>query len=100
MIARSGRPVRILYTGLRPGEKLNEALFGRGETVMPTSHARLNRTPAPHVDAAEAAAIDLSAKPEKITASLRELATRAKTSPVDSSELPLGKRSSEAYNVY
>ncbi len=31
MVAAAGRPIRIVYTGLRPGEKLSEDLFGDGE---------------------------------------------------------------------
>jgi FlaA1/EpsC-like NDP-sugar epimerase len=32
------RDVRIRYTGLRPGEKLHEALFSEGEERLPTAH--------------------------------------------------------------
>jgi FlaA1/EpsC-like NDP-sugar epimerase len=42
----------ISYTGLRGGEKLNEALFSDGEERMRTEHPRIwATTPAPRVDA-------------------------------------------------
>jgi FlaA1/EpsC-like NDP-sugar epimerase len=38
------REVRFRFTGLRPGEKLNEELFGEGETPEPSSHPRISMT--------------------------------------------------------
>ncbi|MFI9329675.1 polysaccharide biosynthesis protein [Kitasatospora sp. NPDC052868] len=40
--------VEIRYTGLRAGEKLNEALFSEGEERLPTAHARIYATVAEH----------------------------------------------------
>jgi FlaA1/EpsC-like NDP-sugar epimerase len=36
-----GKDIEIIYTGLRPGEKISEALTGKHETQMPTSHPRV-----------------------------------------------------------
>jgi FlaA1/EpsC-like NDP-sugar epimerase len=36
------RDVRFRYTGLRPGEKLNEELFGDTETRIPSDHPRIS----------------------------------------------------------
>jgi FlaA1/EpsC-like NDP-sugar epimerase len=36
--------VDIRYTGLRPGEKLHEALFGQAEHCVPTEHPRIYST--------------------------------------------------------
>jgi FlaA1/EpsC-like NDP-sugar epimerase len=36
--------VQIRFTGLRPGEKLNEALFSAGEARTPTANARISAT--------------------------------------------------------
>ena len=38
-----GKDIEIVYTGLRPGEKLYEELFEGHEQVEPTSHAKINR---------------------------------------------------------
>ncbi len=56
MITMSGRvpdvDVRIVYVGLRPGEKLEEELIGEGEKVIRQidSKIRVVEGPAPHVD--------------------------------------------------
>jgi FlaA1/EpsC-like NDP-sugar epimerase len=36
-----GKDIEIVYTGLRPGEKLSEALTGKTESLNPTSHSRV-----------------------------------------------------------
>ncbi len=36
-----GRDIEIVYTGLRPGEKLYEELFHKSENLRGTSHAKL-----------------------------------------------------------
>jgi len=36
-----GRDIAIVYTGLRPGEKLFEELFHAQENYAPTTHAKL-----------------------------------------------------------
>ncbi len=53
---RSLDEIPIVYTGLRPGEKVEETISGAGETVSPTQHphVRMIRTVQP--DAATAAA--------------------------------------------
>ena len=38
------RDVTFRYTGLRPGEKLTEELFGTGEEALPTDHPRISMT--------------------------------------------------------
>jgi FlaA1/EpsC-like NDP-sugar epimerase len=41
------RELEIRFTGLRPGEKLNESLFSSGERRTPTSHPRIWATQPP-----------------------------------------------------
>ena len=43
MIALSGIPTDIVFTGLRPGEKLHEALYNDTEEIVQTSCAKINR---------------------------------------------------------
>ena len=38
---QSGRDIAIVYTGLRPGEKLHETLFHADERYRPTSHPKI-----------------------------------------------------------
>jgi dTDP-glucose 4,6-dehydratase len=38
MIEVSGRPIEIVYTGLRPGEKLHETLYSASENVDDRKH--------------------------------------------------------------
>lgn len=47
LIDQAGRPVRITYTGLRPGEKLHEVLLGSGETDVRPSHPLVSQVPVP-----------------------------------------------------
>jgi FlaA1/EpsC-like NDP-sugar epimerase len=43
------RDVTFRYTGLRPGEKLTEELFGVEEEALPTDHPRISMTRPPHI---------------------------------------------------
>ncbi len=36
-----GKDIDIVYTGLRPGEKISEALTGEHERLEPTSHTKV-----------------------------------------------------------
>lgn len=44
LIQRSGKSVRIEYTGLRPGEKMNEVLLGTGEQSDRPLHPLISHT--------------------------------------------------------
>ncbi len=57
-----GKDIEIIYTGLRPGEKLTEALIGEQETLQPTSHAKV-----------QAAMSSLSFVGAELRAGIREL---------------------------
>jgi FlaA1/EpsC-like NDP-sugar epimerase len=56
MIRLSGkdpeRDIDIEIVGTRPGEKLQEKLWGEGETAVPTAHPKIMRVSGPVVDAA------------------------------------------------
>ncbi|MFN8050216.1 MAG: nucleoside-diphosphate sugar epimerase/dehydratase [Acidimicrobiales bacterium] len=47
LIAESDRPIDIQFTGLRPGEKLHEVLFGPDEKPMPSEHPLISRVTVP-----------------------------------------------------
>lgn len=47
MIELSGRDVEIVYTGLRPGEKLHEELVGIDEVGEPRIHPKIAHTSVP-----------------------------------------------------
>jgi FlaA1/EpsC-like NDP-sugar epimerase len=50
MIAMSGKQVDIIYTGLRPGEKLHEELVGTGELDERPLHPKISHTRAHEQD--------------------------------------------------
>ena len=47
LIAESKQKVEIVFTGLRPGEKLHEALFSADENGTPSSHPLISRVAVP-----------------------------------------------------
>ena len=47
LIRQSGKPIDIIYTGLRRGEKLDEVLFSRNEDATRTEHALISRVGVP-----------------------------------------------------
>jgi FlaA1/EpsC-like NDP-sugar epimerase len=50
MIALSGVPVDIEFTGLRPGEKLHESLVQEHESLEPTGAAKIQRVVVAHAE--------------------------------------------------
>ena len=50
LIEESGRSIAIEYTGLRRGEKMNEALFSASEVGRPSSHRLITCVEAPPID--------------------------------------------------
>jgi FlaA1/EpsC-like NDP-sugar epimerase len=47
LVEQSGRDVRILHSGLRPGEKLHEVLLGDGEVDLRPRHPLISQVPVP-----------------------------------------------------
>jgi FlaA1/EpsC-like NDP-sugar epimerase len=70
---QAARPVDILYTGLRPGEKLHEDLFGSGEIDARPLHPLVSHVAVPALHPADAMALDPYDDPEKIIESLAGL---------------------------
>ena len=47
LIAKSGRHIEIVYTGLRPEEKPHEVLFSASEAGTPSSHPLISHVQVP-----------------------------------------------------
>lgn len=50
LIRKSGKQVEIVFTGLRPGEKLHETLFSFDESARGTEHPLIRRVQVPATD--------------------------------------------------
>ena len=55
MIAMSGKDVDIVFTGLRPGEKMHEDLLGDGESGERAFHPLITHVRVPPLDPADLA---------------------------------------------
>ncbi|HYT38750.1 MAG TPA: aminotransferase class I/II-fold pyridoxal phosphate-dependent enzyme, partial [Acidimicrobiia bacterium] len=73
LIAQSGRNVEIVYTGLRPGEKLHEDLFGEAEHVVRRVHPLISHVLVPPLRPGAVTALNLQLPPAELTAELRDL---------------------------
>src|SRR5439155_3147424 len=60
MAARADRPIRIVYTGLRPGEKLHEDLFGTGEIDLRPRHPLISQVPVAPLPPSRVGGLDTS----------------------------------------
>ena len=68
------RRVELIYTGLRPGEKLHEVLFGAGERDHRPTHPLISQVPVPPMDSATLSLLDTAAPQADLVAVLRWLA--------------------------
>jgi len=59
LAAQSGKDISIVYTGLRPGEKLHEVLLGQGEPDVRPVHPLISHVPVPPCSP-KMASVDLS----------------------------------------
>ena len=75
LIAGSKKDIRIVYTGLRPGEKLHEELLGDGEVDYRPTHPLITHTAVPPLHPGEVLNLDPMADGEKLIAQLASLCT-------------------------
>jgi FlaA1/EpsC-like NDP-sugar epimerase len=68
------RHIQVVYTGLRPGEKLHEVLLGPGEEDRRPNHPLLSQVPVPPLDGAVLSLLDPTAARKDLIAVLRWLA--------------------------
>ncbi|AEV86545.1 polysaccharide biosynthesis protein [Actinoplanes sp. SE50] len=70
----AGGHIRIVYTGLRPGEKLAEVLLGPDEPDHRPNHPLISQAPVPPLDGAVLSLLDPRSPREDLIAVLRWLA--------------------------
>ncbi|WFE40545.1 nucleoside-diphosphate sugar epimerase/dehydratase [Micromonospora sp. WMMD998] len=66
LAAEADHPVDIVYTGLRPGEKLHEHLFGADESDTRPLHPLISHVPVPPLDPEEVRGLDPYADPDEL----------------------------------
>jgi FlaA1/EpsC-like NDP-sugar epimerase len=71
---RCDRRIPIEYTGLRPGEKLHEALLATDEVDVRPGHPLISQVPVPVLEPFDARSIDIDAGPDEVILALAELA--------------------------
>ncbi|MFF5288680.1 polysaccharide biosynthesis protein [Paractinoplanes globisporus] len=74
LAAAADRHIQVVYTGLRPGEKLREVLLGPGEEDRRPNHPLLSQVPVPPLDGAVLSLLEPAAPREDLIAMLRWLA--------------------------
>jgi FlaA1/EpsC-like NDP-sugar epimerase len=83
MAEQADSPVEIVYTGLRPGEKLHEDLFGDGEADERPLHHLISHVAVPALDPAEIRMLDPYAEPGQVVKELTGVCELEGTSSAD-----------------
>ncbi len=78
LIEQSGTPIKIIYTGLRDGEKMHEELFGDDEPQdLRPAHPMVSHVPVPTVPAAAIDALPTSGDPDRVRHAMESLCVRS-----------------------
>jgi FlaA1/EpsC-like NDP-sugar epimerase len=82
LAANAPRRISVVYTGLRPGEKLHEVLLSTGEDDQRPNHPQISQVPVPPLPYAMVARLhERDLDEEHLVAVLRELALRPAPAP-------------------
>ena len=73
LAANAERSIEIVYTGLRPGEKLHEVLLGPGEVDRRPIHRQISHVDVPPLAPAELASVEPSLSEDELGVALRAL---------------------------
>jgi FlaA1/EpsC-like NDP-sugar epimerase len=85
LAASTDRDLEVVFTGLRPGEKLTEECLGRGETDHRPYHPLICQVPVPALDPGEVTALDPNTDP----GSLRQILAARAYGPVGDGTLTI-----------
>ncbi|MCU1353054.1 MAG: putative polysaccharide biosynthesis protein [Acidimicrobiales bacterium] len=93
LIEENERAIEMVYTGLRPGEKLKEVLFGTGEVDERPCHPRIAHVAVPPLDPMITDAIGMFDSTEAIIKQLKDIA--AEPAPGTQPSVPLAASATE-----
>ncbi|WP_306945334.1 SDR family NAD(P)-dependent oxidoreductase [Streptomyces sp. B4I13] len=96
MAVAASRPVEIVFTGLRPGEKLTENLLGEGEPDHRPRHPLVRQVPVPALAAGELAGMVNLTDPDEVRDAMAGLASTGSAQLADRPVLPGQPEKAEA----
>lgn len=73
LIDQAPRPIEVVYTGLRAGEKLHEELFGAGESDVRPLHPLISHVEVPPLDPGKVEYLDPNGSPDQLVLDLAAL---------------------------
>jgi FlaA1/EpsC-like NDP-sugar epimerase len=92
MADQANAPVEIVYTGLRPGEKLHEELFGDGEQDDRPLHPLISHVAVAPLQPAEVSALSPYAEPDQVIKELTALCAVDRRGPEQASSTRIGRQ--------